>query len=343
MISQSLAKNKIIITGIKPSGDLTLGNWLGIIQPLLLLQKKFAEQYEFYFFIADLHALTTFDKKFDLKQIIRNMAAILLSSGLSLSKTTFFLQSDVFAHTYLSYILECNTYLGELNRMIQFKEKKKKNSSNVRVSLLTYPILMASDILLYDADIVVVGKDQKQHLELTRDLAIRFNSFYGDIFKIPEFLKIGYTINSLTHPDKKMSKSFFLDKEKDKGCIFLLEDLNNIRTKIMQAVTDDIGEIKYNPEKQPGISNLLKIYAGLNGIEISQAESLFVNYSYKEFKIKLASLILEKIKIIQDNFKNLINNEILEKTFANGALKANEISRQKINKIRKILGIKYSI
>ncbi|MDV3190032.1 MAG: hypothetical protein Q8843_01405 [Candidatus Phytoplasma australasiaticum] len=134
-----------------------------------------------------------------------------------------------------------------------------------------------------------------------------------------------------------------MDKEKDKGCIFLLEDLNNIRTKIMQAVTDDIGEIKYNPEKQPGISNLLKIYAGLNGIEISQAESLFVNYSYKEFKIKLASLILEKIKIIQDNFKNLINNEILEKTFANGALKANEISRQKINKIRKILGIKYSI
>ncbi|MDO8063969.1 tryptophan--tRNA ligase [Candidatus Phytoplasma bonamiae] len=341
-MNNKFLKKKIIITGIKPSGDLTLGNWLGIIQPLILLQKKFPEQYEFYFFIADLHALTTFSKEFDLKKVIRNITAILLSSGLSLSKTTFFLQSDIFAHTYLSYILECNTYLGELNRMIQFKEKNKKKSSNVKVSLLTYPILMASDILLYDADIVIVGKDQKQHLELTRDLAIRFNSFYGNFFKIPEFLNIGYTINSLTNPDKKMSKSSFLDKDQDKGCIFLLEDLNNIQTKVMQAVTDNIGKINYDPQTQPGISNLLTIYAGLKGIEISQAEFLFSNYSYREFKIKLAFLILEKIKIIQNNFKNIINDVILENTLSNGAFKANTISQQKVNKIREILGIKYS-
>ncbi|MDV3166169.1 MAG: tryptophan--tRNA ligase ['Waltheria sp.' little leaf phytoplasma] len=343
MNSISLIKKKIIITGIKPSGDLTLGNWLGIIQPLILLQQKFSEQYEFYFFIADLHALTTFSKEFDLKKVIRNMAAILLSSGLSLSKTTFFLQSDIFAHTYLSYILECNAYLGELNRMIQFKEKNKKNSSNSKVSLFTYPLLMASDILLYDADMVIVGRDQKQHLELTRDLAIRFNSFYGDVFKIPEFLNIGYTINSLNKPDKKMSKSSFLDKDQDKGCIFLLEDLDNIKTKIMQAVTDNIGKIKYDPQKQPGISNLLKIYAGLKGIEISQVEFLFTNFSYREFKIKLVSLVLEKIKIIQNNFKNVINDSILENILSNGAFKANIISQQKINKIREILGIKYSV
>ncbi|MDO8168006.1 tryptophan--tRNA ligase [Candidatus Phytoplasma melaleucae] len=340
MIMQSKLKKKII-TGIKPTGKLTLGNLLGVIRPLVLLQKKFYNKYDFYIFIADLHSLTFFQTPSLLKQVIKDTAALCLAAGLDLSITNLFIQSEVPQHTYLSYIMECTSYLGELSRMIQFKEKKKYNSEpNVRTSLFTYPILMAADILLYDADIVVVGQDQKQHLELVRSLAIRFNSLYGNTFIVPDFLKIGHTINSLINPIKKMNKSdHLIDQSLEKGCIFLSEDLNLIRKKIMQSVTDSDNEIKYDTEKKPGLSNLLKIYSAFRDWDLNKTEAYFQGYSYQNLKIKVADLVIEHLSVIQNQFHYFRQSSILANILSKSAEKSSIIAQNKLDEVKKKLGI----
>ncbi|WP_017193510.1 tryptophan--tRNA ligase [Vaccinium witches'-broom phytoplasma] len=335
----SIAKKRLV-TGIKPTGDLTLGNYLGVVKPLVNFQKKFNQEYDLYVFIADLHALTKFQEPTLLKKRIKNIAALYLASGLESSQVNLFVQSEVVQHTYLSYIMESTSYLGELNRMIQFKEQKKNNSSqNIRTSYYTYPLLMASDILLYDANVVPVGQDQKQHLELTRDLADRFNSLYGETFVIPEFLKMGHTIKSLTEPTKKMSKSFQLDPQNDKGCIFLSEDLKIIRQKIMRSVTDSDKKIYYDVEKKPGISNLLTIYSALKDLSMEETEKYFLNSSYQILKEKVSDVVAETIDEIQKKFAFYNKNSILYEIFEKGAKKSSFIAETKIKKVKKKLGI----
>ena len=241
---------KRILTGLQPTGVITLGNYIGAIKQMVERQ----DEYDSYIFVADMHSITIPENAENLKENTRSLIALYLACGIDPEKNTIFLQSDNLYHANLSWMLECNTYFGELSRMIQFKEKSK-NHANFSVGLFTYPVLMASDILLYNTDYVPVGIDQKQHVEITRDIAIRFNKKYGKTFVIPEPLitNTGTKILDLSDPSKKMSKS----SENDKGVIRLLDDLNVARKKIMSAVTDSDNEIKYDPENKPGISNLI--------------------------------------------------------------------------------------
>ncbi|WP_308699397.1 tryptophan--tRNA ligase [Texas Phoenix palm phytoplasma] len=335
-----IKKKKRLVTGIKPTGDLTLGNYLGIIKPLLFFQKKFCHEYEIYFFIADLHALTTVQDANLLKKNIYNIIFICLASGLDLEKINLFVQSDVPQHSYLHYIMESVSYYGEMNRMIQFKKNKNIENKNLRISLFTYPILMASDILIYEPDIVPVGEDQKQHLELTRTLARRFNSLYGKIFKVPNFFKSGEIIKSLKNPINKMSKSSQNNNFDDKGCIFILDELEIIREKILKSVTDSDNKIKYNVSQKPGISNLLNIYSSFKGCSISQSEDFFKNYSYMQFKKIVSDLVVEKIGIIQKKFYFLRNQPFsFENILKKNTIKMQTMADKKIKLLKEKLGI----
>lgn len=248
-----------MLSGIKPSGKVTLGNYIGAIRNFV----KYQDEYELYIFIANMHAITVPQNKLELKKNTIDLAMLYIACGLDPNKTTLFVQTDVLEHANLGFVLNCNTYMGELNRMTQYKDKIAKNPNGSHtVGLFTYPCLMAADILLYDPDYIPVGDDQKQHVELTRDLAERFNAKYGETFKVPNPItsKTGSRIMSLQDPTKKMSKS---DDENDKGCIYLLDDPNIARKKIMSAVTDSDCVIKYDLINKPGISNLLSIYSAL--------------------------------------------------------------------------------
>ena len=238
---------KRMLSGIKPTGQLTLGNYIGALRNFV----KYQDDYEMIVFIANLHCITEYQDPSDLRKNLTDAVALYLASGLDPDKATIFLQTDVHSHAELGYIMACNTYLGELNRMTQFKDRMAKGEKNMTAGLYSYPCLMAADILLYDANYVPVGKDQKQHVELTRDIAQRFNNKYGDTFVVPEPLiaKVGARIMSLSDPSKKMSKS----EESNKGCIYLLDDLKAARKKIMSAVTDSIGVIQLDKENQPGL------------------------------------------------------------------------------------------
>ena len=271
---------KTIVSGVQPSGSLTIGNYLGAIKNFVDLQNN-EEEKELFVFIADLHAITVPQDAAKLRQSIKNLAALYIACGLDPDKTTLFIQSEVTAHAEMAYLLSTITYIGELERMTQFKDKKQKQVEGVSTALLTYPILMAGDILLYNADCVPVGADQKQHLELTRNLAIRFNSKYSDTFKVPEPLiqKTGAKIMSLQDPIKKMSKSDILEK----ASIFILDEPNVIRKKIASAVTDCDGVIIYDTENKPGISNLLTIYSCCKGISILDAVKEVESLNYGDF------------------------------------------------------------
>ena len=248
---------KRMLSGIKPTGQLTLGNYIGALSQFVSYQ----DECEMIAFIANLHCITVYQDPKDLRKNLKDAVALYLAAGLDPNKSTIFLQTDVKAHAQLGYIMACNTYLGELNRMTQFKDKIAKGEQNLTAGLYTYPCLMAADILLYDPDLIPVGDDQKQHVELTRDLAIRFNNKYSPTFKVPEPVsaKVGGRIMSLTDPSKKMSKS----DETNKGCIYLLEDPKAARKKIMGAVTDSYAEITADKIKQPGLYNLMEIAASL--------------------------------------------------------------------------------
>jgi tryptophanyl-tRNA synthetase len=327
---------KRIVSGIKPSGTLTLGNYIGAIRQFVQLQQKLDDT-EFFLFVADLHAITVEQDPTQLRRHIREIAAMYLACGLDKDKTVLFIQSEVKEHAELGYLLQCYTYMGELERMTQFKDKTKKQETGITSALFTYPALMAADIILYDADFVPVGEDQKQHLEITRDIATRFNNRYGDFFKVPEPMipKIGARIMDLQNPDQKMSKS----DASDKGYIALLDDPNLIVKKIKSAVTDSIGKVQYDPYNQPGVANLLQIYATLADREIPDIVTQYQNLGYKEFKADLANIVVNTLVPIQQRFRDILNSDTLDQILDQGRLRAQQVAYKKLEACKRKIGL----
>lgn len=323
-----------IFSGIKPSGDLTLGNYIGAISNFLKLQ----QEHHCLFCVVDLHAITVPQEKLELKKRIKDIAALYLACGIDPNKATIFVQSEVSAHAELSWILECNSYMGELNRMTQYKDKVQKSNQEESITsgLHTYPVLMAADILLYDSNLVPVGDDQKQHIELTRDIATRFNNKYGETFMIPEHYipKVGARIMDLQDPTKKMSKS-----EMDKGCILLLDPPNIIKKKIMSAITDSDTSICYDKENKPGISNLLTIYSVLSNKSIEELEHQYKDKMYGDFKKDLADLVVNFVTPIQERFKDIRKSAELDQILDDGANKASYLANKKLMKVKKRIGL----
>ena len=327
-------EKKRALSGIKPTGNLTLGNYIGALREF----KKFQDDYESFVFIADLHALTLpIDPAF-LRSNTKDIVAFYIAAGLDPQKTTIFLQSDVSAHSELNSILINFLYMGELSRMTQFKEKSQKlNNEAIGVGLFAYPVLMASDILLYNADIVPVGDDQTQHVELTRTVVHRINERYQkEVFVMQKAAKpsVGARIMSLSDPTRKMSKS------DPKGDIFLKDDINVIRKKIMSAVTDTGHEIKYDVVNKPGISNLLTIYAALSDITIEQAEKEFEGLEqYGTFKKIVADKVVSVIEPFQERYKEILKSGIIDQVLTEGAKRANYIANKTLRKVKKTVGL----
>lgn len=323
---------KTIFSGIQPSGTLTLGNYIGAMKQFVELQND----YNCYFCIVDQHAITVPQDRLALRKNIRSLAALYLAVGIDPEKSTLFIQSEVPAHAQAGWILQCISYIGELERMTQFKDKSKGKEA-VSTGLLTYPPLMAADILLYNTDLVPVGEDQKQHLELTRDLAERFNKKYNDIFTIPEVRipKVGARIMSLQDPTKKMSKS----DPNQKAYISLLDDPKQIEKKIKSAVTDSEGIVRYDKENKPGISNLLSIYSILGNVSIEELEAKYDGKGYGEFKSDLAEVVESALAPIQQRYNELINSEELDEILDRGAEKANKVASKMIKKMENAIGL----
>jgi tryptophanyl-tRNA synthetase len=321
-----------ILSGIKPTGELTLGNYIGALRHF----KDFQARGDVYIFIADLHALTMpIDPKV-LENNSRDIAAFYLASGLDPKRCTIFLQSTVPAHAELNAIIQNYLYMGELKRMTQFKDKcSKMNDAEIGLGIFAYPVLMAADILLYDANIVPVGEDQVQHVELCRDLVHRFNSKYGDILVMPkaEVTKVGARIMSLSDPTKKMSKS------DPKGDIFLKEDFASMRKKIMSAVTDSGSEVKYDPENKPGISNLLTIYAALKDTTPEEAEKLFVGSRYGDFKKAVADCVEESLTPFKARYEEILASGEYLQVLRDGAKKASLIADKTLHRVQKAVGL----
>ncbi len=326
---------ELMLSAIKPTGDLTLGNYIGAIKNFVKLQ----DDYNLFVFVADLHALTVRNNKENLNRWIKEVAAIYIACGLDPNKATIFNQSDLPQHAYLGYILTCESYMGELSRMTQFKDKfARGNNESIGVGLFIYPTLMAADILLYDAKYVPVGEDQTQHVELTRDLASRFNHYYGETFVIPKAIvpEKGARIMALDDPLKKMSKSELGD---NKGSIRLLDDVKTIRKKIMSAVTDSDNLVKYDIENKPGISNLMTIYSSLTNKSYDEIEDEFRDGGYGNFKKAVADVVVEEVSKIQVKFNEIIKGDYLDKVLKEGALKAGAIASKKIDEVKRKLGL----
>ena len=324
-----------MLSGIKPTGKLTLGNYIGAIRNFL----KYQDEYEMFVFIANLHSITVPQDKLELKKNTYDLAALYLACGLDPEKTTLFLQTDVPEHANLGFVMTCHTYMGELNRMTQYKDKVQKlEDQSIGVGLFTYPTLMAADILLYDPQYIPVGHDQKQHVELTRDLANRFNNRHGETFVVPQPLvaKTGARIMSLSNPTKKMSKS---DDPTDKGCIYLLDDPKVARKKIMSAVTDTGMEIKYDVENKPGISNLMTIMSCLTDTSLEDIEQKYVGCNYGTFKKDLADILENFLVDLQAKYKKICDEKIVNKILEEGAEKARRIAYKKLMKVYKKLGL----
>ena len=323
---------KRALTGLQPTGVITLGNYIGAIKQMV----DYQDDYESYIFIADMHAITVNQNPVELRNNIKSLVALYIACGLDPEKNIIYIQSENPYVANISWMLECNTYYGELSRMTQFKDKSKKNA-NFTSGLLTYPVLMAADILSMNADYVPVGIDQKQHVELARDIAIRFNNKYGEFFKVPEPIirKSGTKIMDLQTPDKKMSKS----SENQKGVIRLLDDLNIVRKKIMSATTDSEMLVKFDPENKPGISNLINIYSSLTNKSIEEIENEFKDSNYGNFKTKVADVVVETLSNIQNRYNDIINSAYLDEILDKGIEKNIEISSEFYKKMKKIIGL----
>lgn len=326
----------IILSGVKPTGIPTLGNYLGALKNFVKLQNEMTN-FEFFFFVADLHAITTPQDPKTLKQNIKNLAALYLACGLDPKRLTLFVQSEVKQHAEMGYIMQSISYMGELERMTQFKDKMQKQVTGVTSALFTYPSLMAGDILLYDAKYVPVGDDQKQHLELARDLAIRFNNRFGNTFTVPEELisKTGARIMDLQDPSKKMDKS----DSNNKGCIFLLEPIASIKKKIKSAVTDSESIVRYDKENKPGIANLMTIYSVLTNLSFAEIEEKYAGKGYGDFKGDLAEIVAAEIEQIQNRFNEIISTPLLNEILDKGREKATLMAEKKIQKVYKKLGL----
>ena len=321
-----------MLSGIKPTGRLTLGNYIGAIRQFV----QYQDEYDMYIFIANLHAITVAQDPAELKKNTKDLIALYLACGLDPKKVTLFLQSDVRQHAELGWIMTCHTYMGELQRMTQYKDKTAKGETGITAGLFTYPCLMAADILMYDADYVPVGVDQKQHVELARNLAERFNNRYGDVFRVPQPLtpKVGAKIYSLQNPTKKMSKS----EENPKGTIDLLDDPAAARNKIKSAVTDSLGVIRYDPENQPGISNLLMIHSSLSNEPIESIVQRFENKGYGELKKEVGDIVFDFLSDLQKRYREIIASGQVDEVLREGNEKAGRSAEKKLRKIKKKLG-----
>lgn len=314
MADAAITKNKKrIFSGIQPSGNLTIGNYLGALKHFPELQ----EAYDCLYCVVDLHAITVRQDPELLRERSYGLMALYIACGLDPDNTILFLQSQVAAHAELSWVLGCFTYMGELNRMTQFKDKAAKHADNINAGLYTYPVLMASDILLYQADFVPVGEDQKQHLELSRDVAIRFNKVFGDTFTVPEPLisKQGARVMSLQEPDKKMSKS----DANANNYVLITEAPDSILKKFKKAVTDSENEIRLDLVNKPGISNLIHIYAAVNNITCEQAEQEFAGARYGDFKIAVGTAVADALAPIREEYERLMQ----DKAYLDGILQKN--------------------
>ncbi len=321
---------KTIFSGVQPSGQITLGNYLGALKNWT----KLLDEYNCIFAVMDLHSITVRQNPEELRERSLKLLAQYIACGLSPDKCTHFIQSHVPAHAQLSWVLGCYTYMGELNRMTQFKEKSQRHADNINAGLYTYPVLMAADILLYNADLVPVGHDQKQHLEMARDIAERFNGIYGDTFTVPDpfIAKMGARIMDLSDPTKKMSKS------EPAGSISLLEDENVILKKIKRAVTDSLGIVKYE-EGRHGINNLLSIYCAVTGKTVETAEKEFDGKGYGDFKKAVAEVVIDELRPVQQRYNELIENkDYLDGIIKDGAAKANEIAQKTIKDVYEKVG-----
>jgi len=329
-------KKKVMLSGIKPTGDLTLGSYLGAIKNWA----ERAEQYDCYYFMADLHALTTRNNPADLRRRTLEQLAQYVACGLDPQKNTLFIQSHVPQHAELGWILNCYTMFGELSRMTQFKDKSAKNADNINGGLFTYPALMAADILLYQPDYVPVGEDQKQHVELTRDVAQRFNNLYGETFRMPEpFIpKVGARVMDLLDPHSKMSKS----DEIGNGRVCLMDDPADIMRKFKRAVTDCDTErcVRYDPENKPGVANLMSIYAAVTGRSFAEIEAEFEGKGYGAFKPAVGEAVIETLRPIREEAQRIIKDKAyLEAMCRDGAERASYIAEKTLRKVRKKVGL----
>lgn len=328
---------KTMLSGIKPSGQLHLGNYIGALKNFV----KYQDDYQMIVFVANLHCITMPIEATVLRKNLKDAIALYLAAGLNPEKSILFLQSDVMAHAQLGHIFQCFTYLGELNRMTQYKDKMAKKETNLSVGMYTYPDLMAADILIYDADYVPVGIDQKQHVELARDLAVRLNNRYETkLFTLPEPLieKIGSKIYSLQDPTVKMSKS---DKS-EKGIIYLLDDVKVAAKKIMSAVTDSINKIQFDPINQPGIANLITIYSALTNESIEAVCEKFKDAQYGTFKRAVAEVVVNFLTELQQKYHKIVNSSLIDDILNNGSKRANQLATQKLKSVQQAIGLEIS-
>ncbi len=327
-----MSDKKKVLSCIQPSGMLTLGNYLGALKNWLVMQDEFECTYA----VADLHAITVRQDPQKFKAQIYSTYALLLALGLDPQKSTMFIQSHIPEHTALSWLLSSVTQFGELSRMTQFKAKSAQHADNINVGLFSYPVLMAADILLYQPDFVPVGADQKQHLEIARDIAIRFNRLYGDVFKIPEpyIPKVGARVMSLQDPAKKMSKS----DENINSFVAILDDKDTIIRKFKRAVTDSEACVRYCEDK-PGVSNLITIYSAVTGKSVSETEKEFEGKGYGEFKLSVGEAVAEELAPIKENYEKIITDKAeLERIFREGDEQAERIARKTYFKAMKKMG-----
>ena len=326
-------KKKRILSGIQPTGTFTLGNYIGAVRNWGKLQ----DDYECLYMVADLHAITVRQNPADLRRMTREAVALLLACGIDPQKSLLFVQSHVPAHSQLSWVLSCNTQFGELSRMTHFKDKSAKHADNVNAGLFTYPVLMAADILVYNADLVPVGADQKQHLELARNIAQRFINQYSPPFTVPDpyIAKAGAKIMSLAEPEKKMSKS----DENANAFILLLDEPDAILRKFKRAVTDSDGEVRYDPAAKPGVSNLMTIYSCMTGKEFAAIEAEFAGKGYGDFKTAVAESVIAELSPVQAEYKRILADKAyLEGVLKEGAAHANAIADRVLSKVYRKAG-----
>ena len=326
-------EKKRILSGIKPSGDLTLGSYMGAIKNWAEL----ADSYDCFYFLADLHAITVRQNPADLRRRTLAQLAQYIACGIDPEKNTIFIQSHVPAHTQLGWVLDCYTMFGELSRMTQFKDKCAKNADNINGGLFTYPCLMTADILLYQANYVPVGADQKQHCELARDVAMRFNNIYGETFTVPEpyIPRVGARVMCLSNPTSKMSKS------DPQGCVFIMDSPEEIARKFKRAVTDSDTEncVRYDPENKPGVANLMSIYSAVTGESYDEIERDFAGKGYGAFKPAVGDAVIETLRPIREEAARLTaDKEYLKQIYTEGAQKAAYAARRTLRKVYKKVG-----
>ena len=330
--TQTPVKKQRILSGIQPTGTPTLGNYIGAMRNWKLLE----DEYDCLYMVADLHTITVRQEPAKFRQNAMQMLGLLLASGLDPKKSVLFFQSHVHQHAELAWLLDCYTYMGEMSRMTQFKDKSAKHADNINCGLFTYPVLMAGDILLYQANLVPVGKDQTQHLEICRDIAQRVNGLYGNVFTIPEgyYSKVGARVQSLQDPTRKMSKS-----DAEDSFISVLDTPDVIRRKYRRAVTDSLASIRFDPENQPGVSNLLSIISALTGEDMEKVVASFEGKGYGDLKAAVTDVTIETLAPIQAEFARVMKDKkYMEEVYREGAQRAGAIAERTLQKLMKKIG-----